>query len=107
MVSVWKFLILMKLTAYSPCITEYLAKQYLQTSGEEPVYKELWDESLEGIRKHLITYTTHGSLTVIGERPNGLDGDLSPKMDHLVCFMPGTIALAATGGIPLADARKQ
>jgi len=31
---------------------------------------------------------------------------LHPKMDHLVCFLPGTIALAATGGASLADARK-
>lgn len=88
-------------------IAEYLAKQYLQTSGQEPIYKNLWDEALAGIRKHLITYTTHASLTIIGERPDGLQGSLSPKMDHLVCFMPGTIALAATGGIPLSKARKQ
>jgi hypothetical protein len=27
-------------------------------------------------------------------------------MDHLVCFMPGTIALATTNGLPLAQARK-
>lgn len=27
-------------------------------------------------------------------------------MDHLVCFMPGTIALGATGGLPLTEARK-
>lgn len=59
-----------------------------------------------GIRKHLITYTKHAQMTVLGERPNGLDGTLSPKMDHLVCFMPGTIALGATGGRPLAEARK-
>jgi mannosyl-oligosaccharide alpha-1,2-mannosidase len=27
-------------------------------------------------------------------------------MDHLVCFMPGTVALGATGGQPLSKARK-
>ena len=27
-------------------------------------------------------------------------------MDHLVCFMPGTIALGATGGLTLTEARK-
>ena len=35
----------------------------------------------------------------------GLDKGLTPKMDHLVCFMPGTIALAATGGAPLEEAK--
>lgn len=85
---------------------EYIIKQYLQTSGEEPIYKSLWDEALSGVRKHLLTYSTHANLTILGERPDGLSGYFSPKMDHLVCFMPGTIALGATGGVSLATARK-
>ncbi|EKD15504.1 glycosyl hydrolase family 47 [Drepanopeziza brunnea f. sp. 'multigermtubi' MB_m1] len=85
---------------------EYLIKQYLQTSKEEPIYEELWNESLAGVRKNLITYSERSQFTVLGERPDGLEGALSPKMDHLVCFMPGTIALGATGGIPEKEARK-
>ncbi|KAF9886224.1 mannosyl-oligosaccharide alpha-1,2-mannosidase [Aspergillus nanangensis] len=85
---------------------EYLIKQYLQTSEQEPVYKEMWDESLMGVRKHLIAYTKNAQLTILGEKPSGLDGALSPKMDHLVCFLPGTIALGATGGQPLSQAKK-
>jgi len=85
---------------------EYLIKQYLQTSKEEPIYEELWDEALAGVRKHLITYTSPSKFTIIGERPNGLDQSLSPKMDHLVCFMAGTIALGATGGITEKEAKK-
>jgi hypothetical protein len=85
---------------------EYLIKQYLQTSKQEPIYEEMWDEALLGVRKHLITYSTPSRFTLIGERPNGLTRDLSPKMDHLVCFMPGTIALGATGGLPEAEAKK-
>ncbi|GFN10259.1 mannosyl-oligosaccharide 1,2-alpha-mannosidase IB [Aspergillus tubingensis] len=85
---------------------EYLIKQYLQTKETEPIYKDMWDESLVGVRKHLITYTQNAKLTVLGERPAGLHGVLSPKMDHLVCFYPGTIALAATGGRPLSEARQ-
>lgn len=85
---------------------EYLIKQYLQTNKQEPVYGDMWNESLQGVRKHLITYTQPSGFTIIGERPGGLDEPLSPKMDHLVCFMPGTIALAATGGLSEAEARK-
>lgn len=85
---------------------EYLIKQYLQTSEQEPVYKEMWDEALLGIRKHLVAYTKDAKLTIVGERPHGLDRPLSPKMDHLVCFLPGTIALGATGGKPLSEAKK-
>ncbi|KAM7183282.1 putative mannosyl-oligosaccharide-alpha-mannosidase [Naviculisporaceae sp. PSN 640] len=85
---------------------EYLIKQYLQTNKKEPVYQEMWREALMGVRKHLITYTEPSQFTIIGERPSGLEGELSPKMDHLVCFMPGSIALAATGGLTEAEARK-
>ncbi|KAJ5084371.1 CAZyme family GH47 [Penicillium alfredii] len=85
---------------------EYLIKQYLQTSEQEPVYKEIWDEALHGVRKHLIAFTKQAQLMIIGERPSGLVKKLTPKMDHLVCFMPGTIALGATGGRPLSEARK-
>ncbi|KAL1643540.1 mannosyl-oligosaccharide alpha-1,2-mannosidase [Diplodia intermedia] len=85
---------------------EYLIKQYLQTSKQEPIYKEMWDETVYGMRKHLITYSSSANLTVLGERPGGLDGNLSPKIDHLVCFLPGTIALGATEGKTLEEARK-
>ncbi|KAJ8608797.1 hypothetical protein MRB53_039482 [Persea americana] len=85
---------------------EYLAKQYLQTSGQEPIYETMWNESLAGVKKHLITYSYPHNFTVLAERPDGLHNNLSPKMDHLVCFYPGTMALAVTGGLTLAEARK-
>lgn len=86
---------------------EYLIKQYLQTSGQEPVYQAMWNESLVGMKKHLITYSYPDNFTVLAERPQGLESKLHPKMDHLVCFLPGTIALATTGGLPLAQAQRQ
>ncbi|KAF2749309.1 glycoside hydrolase family 47 protein [Sporormia fimetaria CBS 119925] len=85
---------------------EYLVKQYYQTQKQEPIYLDMWNEALEGVKKHLITYSKGAHFTVLAERPSGLEGKLHPKMDHLVCFMPGTIALAATGGLTLAEAKK-
>lgn len=66
----------------------------------------MWNQALSGVRKHLIAYSTPSHFTVLAERPNGLSGKLSPKMDHLVCFMPGTIALGATGGLTVEEAKK-
>lgn len=86
---------------------EYLIKQYLQTNKQESLYLEMWDESLQGVRDHLVTYTEPSRFTIIGERQSGIDGPLTPKMDHLVCFMPGTIALAVTGGLTEAEAKKR
>jgi hypothetical protein len=58
--------------------------------------------------------TPHKNLTFVGELPNGrgsrLDGKMGASLslrarvhsvpaDHLVCFLPGTMALGATGGL--------
>ncbi|KAJ6108304.1 Glycoside hydrolase family 47 [Penicillium sp. IBT 18751x] len=83
---------------------EYLAKQYLQT--HEPIYAEMWEEALAGIQKHMITTTKHSNLQIVAELEKGVGGKLSPKMDHLVCFLPGSIAIAATEGRTEAAARK-
>ncbi|OJD14733.1 hypothetical protein AJ78_04959 [Emergomyces pasteurianus Ep9510] len=83
---------------------EYLIKQYLQTS--EPIYLEMWSEALAGIRKNMITATKNSNLRFVAELPHGIGGGLSPKMDHLVCFLPGTIALGLTGGLTVAEVKK-
>ncbi|KAH0556675.1 hypothetical protein GP486_005518 [Trichoglossum hirsutum] len=85
---------------------EYLIKQYIQTSQQEPIYRDMYDQALGGVRKHLLTYSKPSHHALIAELPEGIGGELSPKMDHLVCFMPGTIALGATGGLTEADARR-
>lgn len=69
------------------------------------MYRELWDQAMMGIRKHMITYTNRANLTILGELPNGIDHPVFGKMDHLTCFMPGTIALGATEGKTLEEAR--
>lgn len=64
---------------------EYLLKQYLLT--HETLYYDLYRKSMEGMKKHLLAQSKPSSLWYIGEREQGLHGQLSPKMDHLVCFM--------------------
>lgn len=80
-------------------------KQYHQTSGQEPIHLEMWDKALFGIRKHLITHTREANLQFVAELPGGIAGHLSPKMDHLVCFLPGSIALGVTGGLTGTEAQ--
>ena len=47
--------------------------------------------SMEGVKKHLFGYTQPNNFLFVGER---IGTRFSPKMDHLVCFLPGTLALA-------------
>lgn len=92
--------------ARSDSYYECLYKQFLQTGSREKVYKEMWEEALEGIKEHLITWSKHGDLTVLGERPQGIHEDFLPKMDHLTCFLPGAIALGVTGGKNITQAKE-
>ena len=88
---------------------EYLLKQYLQTSRQESTYLSMYEEAMYGVERHLIAYTTPHNYLFIGELLNGLpsnpsqDVSLHPKMDHLVCFMAGNLALGATLGKPLSS----
>ena len=45
-------------------------------------------------------------LTFIAEMDMG-SSSVRPKMDHLVCFLPGVLALGATRGQPYADMHDQ
>ncbi|GAV52359.1 hypothetical protein ZYGR_0AG03500 [Zygosaccharomyces rouxii] len=84
---------------------EYLLKQYLLT--HEKLYYDLYRTSIEGMKKHLLGVSKPNGLVYIGEKPFGLRSQLDPKMDHLVCFMGGLLAMGATEGLPIQKARKQ
>lgn len=86
---------------------EYLLKQYLQTSEQEPIYYDMYKESFEGVRDNMSARSKPGHLLYIGELENGISGKLSSKMDHLVCFYGGLVSLGATGGLTLEEAKKR
>ncbi|XP_026067299.1 mannosidase, alpha, class 1B, member 1b [Carassius auratus] len=76
---------------------EYLLKQWIQGGKTE---NELLDDyllSVEGVKKNLLKKSTPSGLTFVGELSHGY---FSPKMDHLVCFLPGTLALGTHFGLP-------
>ncbi|CAG8504987.1 12766_t:CDS:2 [Funneliformis caledonium] len=76
---------------------EYLLKQYLQTSRTEPIYRRMYDHSMNGVKMRLVDYSSPSKLLYIGELI-GLYDSLNSKMDHLVCFMGGNLGLGATLG---------
>ncbi|KAJ8658821.1 hypothetical protein O0I10_005548 [Lichtheimia ornata] len=83
---------------------EYLLKQYLQTQKSETLYMDMYRQSVRGIRQHLLARSQPNNLLFIGELHNlNSLGQISPKMDHLVCFIGGSFALGATQGLRLAQ----
>ncbi|CAF0866742.1 unnamed protein product [Adineta ricciae] len=70
---------------------EYLLKQWLQTGQQKAIFWDDWIESIEGVRKHLWRLAYPEKLYFVGELM-GMSS-FSPKMDHLVCFLGGNMAL--------------
>ena len=51
--------------------------------------------AMSGVRKHLMKRTAKSNFLIVGEK---VGSSFKPKMDHLVCFLPGTLALAVHSG---------
>ena len=71
---------------------EYMLKCWLQGSKTEDMYRSMYDDSMDGVHKLLAQKSTPSGLSYIADL-NG--GNLDHKMDHLVCFMGGSLALGA------------
>ncbi|XP_068771120.1 endoplasmic reticulum mannosyl-oligosaccharide 1,2-alpha-mannosidase isoform X2 [Struthio camelus] len=75
---------------------EYLLKQWIQGGKKENELLEDYVRAIEGVKKHLLQRSQPKQLTFVGELAHG---HFSAKMDHLVCFLPGTLALGAHNGL--------
>ncbi|XP_054358949.1 endoplasmic reticulum mannosyl-oligosaccharide 1,2-alpha-mannosidase [Pongo pygmaeus] len=76
---------------------EYLLKQWIQGGKQETQLLEDYLEAIEGVKTHLLRHSEPSKLTFVGELAHGR---FSAKMDHLVCFLPGTLALGVYHGLP-------
>uniref|UniRef100_A0A7N6ATK4 alpha-1,2-Mannosidase n=1 Tax=Anabas testudineus TaxID=64144 RepID=A0A7N6ATK4_ANATE len=76
---------------------EYLLKQWIQGGKTEDNLLEDYLQAVEGVKKHLVRQTGPRRLTFVGELSHNR---FNPKMDHLVCFLPGTLALGVHNGLP-------
>ncbi len=70
---------------------EYLLKVWLQQGGaaynESSVayLRNMYEEAMGGVKHLLVKKSEPSSLVFVGELPNGPNGAVHPKMDHLVC----------------------
>ena len=85
---------------------EYLLKLWLQGRRKETWLRKMYDQSVNGIVAHLLKFSRPSGLAYLGD----FDGrSTKNKMDHLVCFLPGTLALGAytdPDGLDSARARR-
>jgi len=71
---------------------EYLLKMWIQGGRTESIYREMYDKAIDGLHDKLLIKTSKEGLTFISEQKGHTQ---HKKMDHLVCFMAGTLALGA------------
>ncbi|KAL9182005.1 hypothetical protein ACHAXT_012348 [Thalassiosira profunda] len=71
---------------------EYMIKIWVQGARKERRYREMWDKAMNGVHKQLVQKSEPRGLTFIADR---VSGQIDRKMDHLVCFMGGALALGA------------
>ncbi|KAH8382496.1 hypothetical protein KR009_003891 [Drosophila setifemur] len=78
---------------------EYLLKQWIQTGRNDNDNLILdYMQAVDGVLTELMRRTPRDHWVYIGELINGKD--FKPKMDHLTCYLPGTLILGHQNGMP-------
>ncbi|XP_007944749.2 endoplasmic reticulum mannosyl-oligosaccharide 1,2-alpha-mannosidase-like [Orycteropus afer afer] len=85
------------LGAHADSYYEYLLKQWIQGGKKESQLLEDYMEAIKGIQRHLLQQTRARNLTFVGQL---VSDHFVAKMDHFVCFLPGTLALGVHHGLP-------
>jgi Glycosyl hydrolase family 47 len=78
--------------AMSDSLYEYMLKVWIQGGKTEPLYRDMYDKAMTGMHEELLQKSTPSGLWFIADKNNDV---LDHKMDHLVCFMGGLLALGA------------
>ncbi|XP_061389409.1 endoplasmic reticulum mannosyl-oligosaccharide 1,2-alpha-mannosidase-like [Musca vetustissima] len=78
---------------------EYLVKQWIQTGhkGNDFLVSD-YIQAIDGVFSQLLKRTPKENHVYIGELINGKE--FKPKMDHLTCYLPGTLLLGHHYGMP-------
>lgn len=77
---------------------EYLLKQWIQTGKTINWLRDDYVKAVDAIYRKLWRFSKPNDFAFIGEILGG--EQFSPKMDHLVCYFAGTLALGVQNGLP-------
>ncbi len=71
---------------------EYLLKVWIQGGRQETWLREMYDRAMDSVMNELLATSEPDGLVFVADLANGHQ---KRKMDHLVCFLPGVLALGA------------
>lgn len=93
--------------AMADSLYEYMLKVWLQSGKTDTMYREMYDLAIDSMHKELLHTSTPSGLVYIADK-SANTGEIDHKMDHLVCFMGGLLALGAyTDPLGLESERAQ
>ncbi|KAF0687613.1 Aste57867_20596 [Aphanomyces stellatus] len=78
---------------------EYLLKQWLLSGKRDTKYRDIYVTAVDSINRKLVARSAKSNWAFLGDLNDA--GQLDPVMDHLVCFVPGMLALGYINGMPL------
>ncbi|VDK48704.1 unnamed protein product [Anisakis simplex] len=78
---------------------EYLLKSWLQSNKQDQQAKQLYDDAVSAIKKHLLHFSKQSNLAYFAEMKGTR---VEHKMDHLACFIGGLFALESMNEDSLA-----
>ncbi|EFN60136.1 hypothetical protein CHLNCDRAFT_33654 [Chlorella variabilis] len=73
---------------------EYLLKMWLIKGRQDEMYRSMWERAMDEMINKLV-FTSREGLTYVAEFDRSI---IKHKFDHLVCFVPGMLALGAHSG---------
>ncbi|KAL5970196.1 Endoplasmic reticulum mannosyl-oligosaccharide 12-alpha-mannosidase, partial [Taenia solium] len=76
---------------------EYLLKVWVQTGKVSEWLRDAYITAVGGVKERLIRQSVPNGLIFVGELH---ESRFSTKMDHLVCFLPATLAYGHLHGMP-------
>ena len=77
---------------------EYLLKQWIQTGKKIDWLKQDYLDAVDGIKKHLYKQTEPNHWAFVGAYHSMVSHHFRMEMEHLACFLPGTLALGYIAG---------
>lgn len=77
---------------------EYILKQWLLSDKRDNELRNQYLIAVESMKSKMIGESFPSNFTFLGEISG--DGEFTPVMEHLTCFVPGLLALGYLHGMP-------
>ncbi|KAG0293545.1 hypothetical protein BGZ98_002122 [Dissophora globulifera] len=75
---------------------EYLLKEWILLDGKPTKYRETFEKSVDSIEKYMVMFPDNGSkeYAILGTL-HSASKEVEPDMEHLACFMAGSLAMGS------------